>query len=103
MDLFAANSPAGPKSSQPLAERMRPTKIDQFVGQGHVLGAGKRLSGMVSAGKLQSLILWGPPGSGKTTLAQLLASSAGPPCVHFSAVPSGVKLLKKLIQEADQL
>ena len=103
MDLFAANSPAGRKSSQPLAERMRPTKIDQFVGQDHLLGAGKLLSGMVAAGKLQSLILWGPPGSGKTTLAQILASSAGAACVHFSAVTSGVKDLKKIIQEAEQL
>jgi len=82
---------------------MRPTKIDQFVGQDHLLGAGKLLSGMVAAGKLQSLILWGPPGSGKTTLAQILASSAGAACVHFSAVTSGIKDLKKIIQEAEQL
>jgi len=58
---------------------------------------------MVAAGKLQSLILWGPPGSGKTTLAQILASSAGAACVHFSAVTSGVKDLKRIIQEAEQL
>ena len=82
---------------------MRPTKIEEFVGQTHLLGPGKLLSGMVGAGKLQSLILWGPPGSGKTTLAQILASSAGAACVHFSAVTSGVKDLKKIIQEAEQL
>ena len=57
---------------------------------------------MAAAGKLSSLILWGPPGSGKTTLAQILAQSAGAVCVHFSAVTSGVKDLKKIIHEAEQ-
>jgi putative ATPase len=82
---------------------MRPATLDEFVGQDHLLGPGKLLYGAVKAGKLQSLILWGPPGSGKTTLAQILANSAGAACVHFSAVTSGVKDLKKFIQEAEQL
>src|SRR6185312_9134272 len=103
MDLFADKPPAGRKPSQPLADRMRPATLDEFVGQDHLLGPGKLLRGMVAAGKLQSLILWGPPGSGKTTLAQILASSAGAACVHFSAVTSGVKDLKRIIQEAEQL
>ena len=81
---------------------MRPTQLEEFVGQEHLLGPGKLLSGMVASGKLSSLILWGPPGSGKTTLAQILAQSAGAVCVHFSAVTSGVKDLKKIIQEAEQ-
>jgi putative ATPase len=82
---------------------MRPATIDDFIGQEHLLGAGKLLQGMLAAGKLQSLILWGPPGSGKTTLAQILAISAGAACVHFSAVTSGVKDLKRIVQEAEQL
>ncbi|HEY3153436.1 MAG TPA: replication-associated recombination protein A [Candidatus Binatia bacterium] len=82
---------------------MRPTSLQEFVGQEHLLGPGKLLSGMVDSGKLGSLILWGPPGSGKTTLAQILAQSAGAVCVHFSAVTSGVKDLKKIIHEAEQL
>src|SRR6185312_1210806 len=76
---------------------------DEFVGQDHLLGPGKLLRGMIAAGQLQSLILWGPPGSGKTTLAQILARSARAVCGQFSAVTSGVKDLKKIIQEAEQL
>jgi len=81
---------------------MRPTQLEEFVGQEHLLGPGKLLSGMAASGKLSSLILWGPPGSGKTTLAQILAQSASAVCVHFSAVTSGVKDLKKIIHEAEQ-
>ncbi len=87
----------------PLAERMRPSSLDEFVGQPHLLGPGKLLREMANAGELRSLILWGPPGSGKTTLAQILAGSGGARCVHFSAVSSGVKDLKKIIDEAERL
>ena len=90
-------------SSQPLAERMRPASLEEFVGQEHLLGPGKLLSGIVSAGKLRSLIFWGPPGSGKTTLARLIAKSANAVSVNFSAVTSGVKDLKKIAHEAEQL
>ena len=103
MDLFDSAPTKTDSSSKPLAEAMRPTSLDEFVGQDHLLGAGKLLRGLSAAGKLKSLILWGPPGSGKTTLAQILANSAGAHCVHFSAVTSGVKDLKKIIQDAEQL
>lgn len=103
MDLFYETAPKAQKLASPLAERMRPMKLEEFVGQEHLLGEGKYLRATMGAGKLRSMILWGPPGSGKTTLAQILARSAGAACVHFSAVTSGVKELKKTIQEAEQL
>ena len=103
MDLFESSPVRTQSSARPLAEKMRPASLDEFVGQEHLLGAGKLLRGMLSAGKLRSLILWGPPGSGKTTLARLLAASANAVSIHFSAVTSGVKDLKKIVQEAEQL
>ncbi|HKY08605.1 MAG TPA: replication-associated recombination protein A [Candidatus Binatia bacterium] len=103
MDLFEAPASPQPAASQPLAERMRPANLDEFVGQDHLLGPGKLLRGMLSAGKLRSLIFWGPPGSGKTTLARLIAKSANAVSVNFSAVTSGVKDLKKIVHEAEQL
>ncbi|HWO43718.1 MAG TPA: replication-associated recombination protein A [Candidatus Eisenbacteria bacterium] len=103
MDLFDAMPGSRPAASRPLAERMRPERLEEFVGQDHLLGPGKLLNEMVASGEIRSLILWGPPGSGKTTLALILARAAGANCVRFSAVTSGVKELKKIIQEAEDL
>jgi putative ATPase len=103
MDLFESDPSKGQRSRPPLAERMRPRSLDEFVGQKHLLGPGRVLTEMVNGGQLRSLILWGPPGSGKTTLAQILAGRTGALCVHFSAVSSGVKDLKKIIDEAERL
>ena len=103
MDLFDSAALKGPQAAKPLADRMRPRTFDEFIGQDHLLGDGKILREMADAGELRSLILWGPPGSGKTTLAQILAGIAGANFVQFSAVTSGVKELKKIIQEAEEL
>ncbi|HXJ35055.1 MAG TPA: replication-associated recombination protein A [Candidatus Eisenbacteria bacterium] len=80
---------------------MRPRTIDEFVGQQHILGPGRLLSDLLAGGRVESLILWGPPGSGKTTLAHLLAAAAGGPSVTFSAVLQGVKELRAIVEEAE--
>ncbi|MBI2986667.1 MAG: replication-associated recombination protein A [Deltaproteobacteria bacterium] len=103
MDLFDSAPAKERRAATPLAERMRPSSLEEFIGQHHLLGPGKLLRETVAAGKLHSLVLWGPPGSGKTTLAQILASSGGAHRIHFSAVSSGVKELKKIIEEAERL
>ncbi|HID96829.1 MAG TPA: AAA family ATPase, partial [Thermodesulfobacteriaceae bacterium] len=87
-------------TTAPLAERLRPLSLDDFVGQDHLLGKDRILSGMLRRKTLQSLILWGPPGCGKTTLARILARSIRSRFVTFSAVLSGVRELKQVIREA---
>ncbi|MES2905122.1 MAG: AAA family ATPase, partial [Pseudomonadota bacterium] len=84
----------------PLAERLRPRALDEVVGQEHVTGPDGALGRMIAAGKLSSLILWGPPGTGKTSIARLLADAVGLRFVMISAVFSGVADLKKIFAEA---
>jgi putative ATPase len=79
---------------------MRPRTIDEFVGQSHLLGPGRVVREMLTSGVLESLILWGPPGSGKTTLAHLLAKASRAPAVAFSAVLQGVKELRQVVDDA---
>lgn len=85
---------------QPLATRMRPRHLDEFIGQSHLLGPNKPLRRAITQGVLHSMILWGPPGTGKTTLAQLMASKTGARFERLSAIFSGVKEIRKAVEEA---
>src|SRR3954468_12535601 len=99
MDLFS-RAASRDRRGQPLAERMRPHALSEFVGQAHILGPGKLLRRVLDAKELPSLILWGPPGTGKTTLGRLLAGEAGAAFVALSAVMAGVKDLREAVAEA---
>jgi putative ATPase len=104
-DLFADDLPPqsrdAPRPDAPLAERLRPQKLDEVVGQEHLTGPEGAIGRMVAAGRLTSIILWGPPGTGKTTIARLLADAVGMRFHAVSAVFSGVADLKKAFAEAD--
>src|SRR5438067_387786 len=98
-DLFeAAGLTPGPPP--PLADRLRPQSLAEVVGQEHLLGPGGPIGRMAAAGRLNSMILWGPPGTGKTTIARLLAAAAGYEFQQISAVFSGVADLKKAFETA---
>jgi putative ATPase len=99
-DLFGGEATAGPAPNPPLAERLRPRALSDIVGQEHLTGPEGAIGRMVAAGTLSSLILWGPPGTGKTSIARLLAEAVGLRFVGISAVFSGVAELKKLFAEA---
>lgn len=95
-DLFGRAEP-----NAPLAERLRPATLDDVVGQSHLLGEGKPLRLAFSSGKLPSMILWGPPGVGKTTLARLIANTAEAEFIPLSAVLSGVKDIREAVERAE--
>jgi putative ATPase len=101
-DLFEKAPTRARKVPGPLADRMRPRSLKEFVGQEHLLGEGKILTTAIEAGELPSLILWGPPGSGKTTLAFLLAERVQADFVPFSAVTSGIKEIRDVIARAER-
>ena len=107
MDLFGETphespSTATPAPPAPLADRMRPRTLDEILGQEHLLGVGKVLRSAIETGELHSMILWGPPGSGKTTLARLMARVSGAHFLAFSAVLSGVKDIREVVGEAER-
>lgn len=89
------------KNHVPLAERMRPKRLECFYGQEHLVGEGKILSQLIKSNRLVSIIFWGPPGSGKTTLGYILAQLFSFPCLFFSAVLSGIKEVKDVMAKAE--
>ena len=90
------------KIDVPLPERMRPRSLDEFVGQENLLGQGKVLRKLIDEDKVSSMIFWGPPGVGKTTLAEIIANKTKSKFIIFSAVTAGIKEIKAVMEEADK-
>jgi len=101
-DLFGASADKDPQLV-PLAERMRPRTLDEVIGQAHILGPGTLLRRAIETDRVPSLLLWGPPGSGKTTLARLLAKSAKADLIGLSATDSGIKDIREAVARAERL
>lgn len=90
------------KGEEPLASRLRPTSLDEFVGQRHLIAPGRPLRRLIDEDRLSSMIFWGPPGVGKTTLAEIIARMTKASFIDFSAVTSGIKEIKSVMEEADK-
>ena len=103
MDLFEKEKKEKGARRTPLADRMRPDTLDEFVGQKHILEKGSVLRKAIEEDKIQSVIFWGPPGTGKTTLAHIVAKATGAHFASFSAVLSGIKEIKEVIAEAAKM
>ena len=99
--LFPDVEPPSPGEDAPLAERVRPRRLDEVAGQSHLIGEGKVLREMIERDQLRSIILWGPPGTGKTTLARIIAQETESRFVSYSAVLSGIKEIKAVMAEAE--
>lgn len=101
MSLFEIQENHSEKS-MPLANRLRPTSLEDFVGQEHLLGEGKMLRQLIERDQISSMIFWGPPGVGKTTLASIIAGRTKSGFINFSAVTSGIKEIKEVMQQAEE-
>lgn len=89
------------EDTQPLAARLRPRTLEEYVGQTHLLGQGKVLRRLIESDRISSMIFWGPPGVGKTTLARIIANSTQSAFIDFSAVTSGIKEIRNVMQQAE--
>jgi putative ATPase len=101
-DLFSQQKTTRLRAAAPLADRMRPETLAEFVGQEHLVGEGKVLRRMIESDRIESMILWGPPGTGKTSLAQVIANETGSEFVWFSAVSSGIKDVRAVVAAAEE-